>query len=48
MYSSTAGSINSYDDYDIQTGNYEYAIKVVLNDGTESPISKLISIKIKR
>ncbi len=48
MYSSTAGSINSYDDYDIQTGNYEYAIKVVLNNGTESPISKLISINIKR
>ena len=48
MYNSTSGRINSYDDYDIQNGNYEYAIKVVLNDGLESPLSKLISIKINK
>jgi hypothetical protein len=48
MYNSTSGTIDSYDDYDIQNGSYEYAIKVVLNDGTESPISKLISVKINR
>lgn len=48
MYDSTPGKINSYNDYNIQKGNYEYAIKVVQNDGTESRISKLISIKITK
>ncbi len=48
MYDSTPGKINSFNDYNLQKGDYEYAIKVVQNDGTESPLSKLISIKITK
>ena len=48
MYDSTPGKNNSYDDINVQKGKYQYAIKVVMNNGTESPLSKLVTVDISK
>ncbi|MEO8474423.1 MAG: hypothetical protein ABI477_19630 [Chryseolinea sp.] len=46
-YKSVAASDASFSDKNVQTGEYEYAIKAVYQDGGESPLSKPVKIEYR-